>query len=254
MAYRAIGILVFTVSAGVAAADVLQVDLGTGRITWVNESGGTLDVAAYTIGSPGNHLVPGNWTSIADNYDMDNGGLVDLDDTWIVFGGAVDDLSEGTVGEANLAPAQRIDLGNGVWSVESPLELTFEYLTAANQVVVGSVQYGLFESLGGDFDLDLDVDGNDFLAWQSGFGTMTGALHADGDADYDGDVDGNDFLVWQGQFGSSAGAGGAAPAALSVPEPTSAMLATLASLLWLPWRRSLKSADRNLTRPAPDGC
>ena len=95
------------------------------------------------------------------------------------------------------------------------------------------MQYGLFESLGSDFDLDLDVDGHDFLTWQAGFGIAAGGLHADGDADYDGDVDGDDFLVWQMQFGSSAGAGIAAISAAGLPEPTSALLATVVGLAWL---------------------
>ena len=48
-----------------------------------------------------------------------------------------------------------------------------------------------------DFDGDGDVDGADFLKWQQGFPTASGATKADGDADGDGDVDGQDFLIWQ---------------------------------------------------------
>ena len=55
---------------------------------------------------------------------------------------------------------------------------------------------------GADFDGDGDVDGEDFLAWQTGFGMTSGATSADGDADGDGDVDGGDFLLWQQAFGS----------------------------------------------------
>jgi M6 family metalloprotease-like protein len=53
-----------------------------------------------------------------------------------------------------------------------------------------------------DFDVDGDVDGADFLAWQRGFGTpMPLATKPDGDADNDTDVDGRDLAVWEGQFG-----------------------------------------------------
>ena len=56
------------------------------------------------------------------------------------------------------------------------------------------------------------MDGTDFLLWQAGYPTSTGATHLLGDADYDGDVDGIDFLVWQRNYPY--------PAALSsVPEP-----------------------------------
>ena len=73
--------------------------------------------------------------------------------------------------------------------------------------------------LRGDFDGDGDVDGDDFLRWQSGFGTENGATKMDGDADGDGDVDGDDFLIWQAEFNPGNGTASAA-----VPEPTSVLL------------------------------
>lgn len=78
-----------------------------------------------------------------------------------------------------------------------------------------------------DFDLDGDVDGDDFLAWQSGFGT--GRLRAEGDADRDGGVDGDDFLIWQKEFGSVSGDA----AATAVPEPASLTLLVFQVALWI---------------------
>lgn len=52
----------------------------------------------------------------------------------------------------------------------------------------------------GDFDLDGDIDGRDFLIWQRGFGAA-GVNRASGDATGDGDVDGNDLAVWQVTYG-----------------------------------------------------
>jgi hypothetical protein len=75
----------------------------------------------------------------------------------------------------------------------------------------------------GDFDGDGDVDGADFVAWQTNFPTASGATLAQGDADGDGDVDGADFVVWQTNFPFTPGAG-AAP----VPEPSAWMLALVA--------------------------
>src|SRR5262249_8693414 len=69
----------------------------------------------------------------------------------------------------------------------------------------------------GDFDSDGDVDGADFVAWQTNFPLESGATLAMGDADSDGDVDGADFVVWQTHFPTSPG-----PAA--VPEPAAGLL------------------------------
>ncbi len=92
-----------------------------------------------------------------------------------------------------------------------------------------------------DFDLDGDVDGNDFLVWQLGFAKFNGdATLVDGDANGDGFVDGDDFLLWQSGFSSSLGGGGMTTA---VPEPATLGLA-LASLLvgWTFKRRSPSAA------------
>jgi len=90
------------------------------------------------------------------------------------------------------------------------------------------------------------VDGTDFLAWQRGFGTSSGASLIDGDSDGDMDVDSVDFNNWESQFGTMTGgaitAGAVAAsgigsgvdyAAASVggtPEPSSLVLAGMAGL------------------------
>lgn len=70
-----------------------------------------------------------------------------------------------------------------------------------------------------DFDLDGDVDGDDFFVWGDNFGLQLGAAKTQGDADDDGDVDGNDFLIWQANFGSGSSLGsGAAGGAAHTPS------------------------------------
>ena len=78
-----------------------------------------------------------------------------------------------------------------------------------------------------DFDEDGDVDGNDFLHWQSGYGALASATHGQGDADADGDVDHADFLVWHNQFGGSMA--NMSTGSTSVPEPASTILLMLGS-------------------------
>jgi hypothetical protein len=77
----------------------------------------------------------------------------------------------------------------------------------------------------GDFDGDKDVDGADFVAWQTNFPKETGATLGEGDADGDGDVDGADFVVWQTNFPFTPG-----PGASPIPEPTAVVLAVLGSI------------------------
>jgi hypothetical protein len=74
--------------------------------------------------------------------------------------------------------------------------------------------------LGGDFDLDDDVDGDDFAIWQANFPKSTGGYLDIGDADNDGDVDGADFVIWQTNFP----AGGLESTAVPEPHSFGAML------------------------------
>jgi hypothetical protein len=82
----------------------------------------------------------------------------------------------------------------------------------------------------GDFDSDGDVDGADFVIWQTNFPLPSGGTLAMGDSNADGDVDGGDFAVWQTHFPTSPG-----PAL--VPEPEAWLLALIASVAALRVRR-----------------
>ena len=85
-------------------------------------------------------------------------------------------------------------------------------------------------SVSADFDMDGDVDGEDFLRWQRGYGINDGSAQpGDGDANGDGNVDGADLGVWQ----SSYGRGPLTAASVSVPEPAAMTLAgTSLLILW----------------------
>jgi hypothetical protein len=96
---------------------------------------------------------------------------------------------------------------------------------------------GSYLPIPGDFDGDDDVDGADFVAWQTNFPKATDATRAHGDADGDGDVDGADFVVWQTNFPFSPSPGAASP----VPEPNAFWLAALASAASLAARRRFMS-------------
>jgi hypothetical protein len=80
----------------------------------------------------------------------------------------------------------------------------------------------------GDFDSDGDVDGADFVTWQTNFPAASGHTRETGDADGDGDVDGADFVVWQTNFPSPP-----APGITPVPEPAGALAASFAMVAML---------------------
>ena len=87
-----------------------------------------------------------------------------------------------------------------------------------------------------DFDQDSDVDGADFLRWQRGLGTKSGASISVGDANRDGAVDVLDLTIWrQFAFGPPFAA---TVAASSTPEPATGML-VLAAMAALSVRRRL---------------
>lgn len=81
-----------------------------------------------------------------------------------------------------------------------------------------------------DFNGDGVVDGNDFLAWQRGFGA-TGAQLEQGDANGDGAVDAADLAAWNTAFGADAVTTNANSLSLAVPEPTTMGLTIVAGML-----------------------
>lgn len=79
----------------------------------------------------------------------------------------------------------------------------------------------------GDYDHDVDVDGNDFLVWQRELGTSGSAINADGSGN--GSVDASDLAVWRGNFGAAAALGAATSETTRIPEPMSGLLLVVAS-------------------------
>ncbi len=103
--------------------------------------------------------------------------------------------------------------------------------------------------IAGDVDCDGDVDFQDFLLLQVGYGITSGADRSDGDIEPDGgdgDVDFQDFLVLQANYGntSDALAGGDGLGSAAVPEPGTLILlaAGLLGLVPIVRRRFRKSA------------
>lgn len=109
--------------------------------------------------------------------------------------------------------------------------------TFTTSIVSGDVYLNYSVGLSGDFDGDGDVDGADFVVWQTNFPMASGASPGTGDADGDEDVDGADFAAWQDGFPSGAGAS-------PVPEPQAALLLGIGGLFALLRRWGKESKGR----------
>lgn len=141
--------------------------------------------------------------------DIDLSGLTDVDDVaalYAAFGGT----------------AWRPDL-----NVDGIVD-TLDVQTLLTQIV-GTVN--------GDFDLDGDVDGRDFLMWQRN--VATGTRYDQGDADLNGVIDAADLAVWQEAYDGLAVANalGSISASAMVPEPSGLATASV-FLLWIVWGRT----------------
>jgi beta-glucanase (GH16 family) len=163
-----------------------------------------------------------------------------------------------------------------IWSVATPVSERSEYLILSSEVEdgtwAGAVPAGGYGALlssvtnvqvdyvrvysavtpappSADFDADGDVDGTDFLTWQRGVGTTSGAIRGDGNANagVDGDVDGGDLSTWREQFG----VGGAGSAGVAVPEPASWALVACAVAMGA---ASGGTAARRFLRDLGGGC
>ena len=77
-----------------------------------------------------------------------------------------------------------------------------------------------------DFDRNGFIDGQDFLVWQSNFGSSD-ALQTEGDANFDGVVAADDLSIWQTAYGNLL------PISRAVPEPGGLSLAAAVAVALL---------------------
>lgn len=134
----------------------------------------------------------------------------------VAFTGDADQFS--AVGENDLGYIDGITIGgNGVTQANGEIAtVTFSIDPGFNGIFVNSWNDGAYNgmqlrsvSLTGDLDTDGDVDGEDFLTWQRGFGSQ---------------YDATTLEAIKAQFGASPGS----PDVSAIPEPASVALVLLA--------------------------
>jgi hypothetical protein len=200
----------------------LEVNKTNGQVSLTNVSTQNLQFDFYRITSAGNALNPAGWNSLDDQ----NFGAVDGPDAGTTAGdspgegfdqapsSSTSQLTELNLQEAGatINASQSLALGNAfnpaVFGAGNDGDLQFTFGLVGGIQINGAVAYVTGGGQPGDFDGDGDVDGGDFLVWQRGVGSTHNAAT---------------LATWRSNFG----AGGAEGAAGGVPEPASAILATL---------------------------
>lgn len=194
-----------------------------------NTGAGELKIGA----SPGAVTIAGYLQNAASALDIELGGLLPGDefDQLTITGDATlgGFLEVSVIGGFTLSPGRSFEI------LDVGGTRTGQFAGLLEGALVGNFGEDLFITYNGgdgndvilftgglaaDFDQDDDVDGHDFLIWQTNLGLQTGAIISDGDADGDADVDHDDLLTWQTQFGIIA----ASAATTATPEPATALL------------------------------
>lgn len=219
----------------------LIVNTVTGQASIVSDNTVPIAFDYYEIRSMAGALDTTAWSSLDDqNFDPDGPGVGE--------GWEEADLSSSSQlaefflqGASELATSTPLDLGRpfdaSVFGPGMEGDLTFKLGRQGFGLAVGKVEYFTPNPFA-DFDVDGDVDGDDFLSWQRGYGLTGTASLSDGDADFDGDVDGVDLGHWESAYGSSTFLQAASqPATQPVPEPTAAILSATGLIVALAFRR-----------------
>jgi hypothetical protein len=202
---------------------VVDTDQHLGEGIWIdiNNDGSVADASAAADGRI-RTITSTQWTLIDVEYEVDDLAWLGIDD---------DEYSVADIEEVRAVLFWGDFIGStlqgSLW-FDNVLVEVFADQTAADATPVADSNPNpvLSEMPTADFDNDGDVDGKDFLTWQTGFGTED-AMTTEGDANYDGLVNDVDLGFWQGQFGN----GGSSVAAIaSVPEPSAMILALVGAV------------------------
>ena len=211
----------------------LNINRDTGQVDLVNNTGAAVDFTGLTMRSGIGTLLPGNWTSITDNYDQ--GGSVSAD-AWLKFVASINELTEATLGNGTLADSATVDLGT-TWDKFPGEDVTMEYLDTNGDTIVGAVVFSGTTATEpyafGDYNFDGSLDAADWPTqrdnYQADLSGMTAIeQYGMGDFDLDGDNDIDDLKAFKVAFQA---ANPLASLTATVPEPSTILLFALAGAL-----------------------
>lgn len=230
-------VLVFSV-VGLASGSEIEfiVDRADGAVYIRNTASTARVFDGYSIESPGESLIVGAWSSVADNYDLSGNQSVDSTANWFVLGTpTAENVAEASPveGSGSLAPGQVVSLG---LFFDTNLFEGLIVTTSANGTTSDPF-LAFFRNLEADYDADLDVDEDDYGIFADTFGST---IDPRADGNNDGVVDAIDYTVWRDSPSLSLATTAGLPASLgsAIPEPASAWMAGLALLSSMRRRRA----------------
>jgi hypothetical protein len=243
------------------------VNRDTGTFSLSNSAAGSINVAGISISTPSGSIDGTKWLSVTNNYDSDNGGEFDTDNSWSITANTATQLTEvevvgdgGQLGSGGTE--QSIQLGDtGAWRLSryEDLVVTVDRLMPDFSIQVLPVRVNYVGGLGAaaartDLNFDGDIDADDWVIFASNhFETYTGMTRAQsavfGDMDGDLDNDYGDFLLFQSDFDAANGLGALSAVIANVPEPSSAFLLLFGSCaVAFKRRKSLQRGDFSMNQ------
>jgi hypothetical protein len=153
---------------------------------WYENAGGSFTKQALNFTSQGVHTL--------QPVDFDGDG--DLD----VLGASSTGVVLFTFGPAGFTP-RTLATGNFVTARAADVDQDGDLDVLATNTAGSAIWFESIASADGDADGNVQVDGNDFLAWQRGLGA-TVAKGSGADANGDGKVAASDLPVWKATFGA----------------------------------------------------
>jgi hypothetical protein len=110
---------------------------------------------------------------------------------------------------------------NGNWGVDLSLGLSRVLLSDRSRGLIVVNATGVVAA--GDYDQDMNIDADDYIAWREAYGSSSTGQHGAplADGNYNGVADAADYVLWRKALGAGSGGGSV------VPEPASGMLLLL---------------------------
>jgi hypothetical protein len=199
----------------------LEINRSTGAGVLRNNSSGPVSWNYLDIGSAGGGLNAAGWNSLDD---QNTGGAR----TWVEAGGssATQLVEASLLGSHTLGVGQSISIGSLYNPLSGLEDIDFEVRREggpADRTYDQIVSYvGASIAVDGDYNADGVVNAADYTVWRDALGQIITLPNENATP---GSVTQEDYAVWASNYGSSAGVA----IAVSVPEPSAALL-TLALL------------------------